>query len=366
MKRILLIGIAIFFHFAVCAEEIFKTIHPGRVFLVDNDGYFYVNSGNHSIAKYSPDGRLLLKMGQKGQGPSDIKRLGTAAINPVDKNIYVTELAGGNRWISTFSKEGKYLRELNCEMDWTKLISIPFIKFDRHGNFYLQLDRVNSRRHKDFRIGTLELKLVKFSPGGKKLKEIYSTKTDFFAEKGGKGNITIPFHNYMNWNIAGDKILVRENNSEFIHFFDLDGNLKKKISIPFEKEKVTQKDIDKWEEGIKSSRWGKEGIANGWLDLKFWKKRIPFPEYKPISGGHLFVDPRGNLYTMKYQGHYLNPLICAKINLSANEVSIFKFKQGESLLGIWKDYFFVMKWDGEENYIAVRRNEKEFMEKVVK
>jgi hypothetical protein len=366
MKKICLLFIAIFFHFLVSAEEIFKDIELGRIFVVDGEGCIFVDSGSHSIAKYSPSGKLLLEMGQKGEGPSDIKRLGWFAICPIDKSIYVTEMAGGNRWISKFSTDGRYLGELNCEIDWTKWHGTSFIQFDRKGDIYLQLERSIPRRCKDFTIGTIEKKLVKFSPKGKKLKEIFSMKTDFWAEKRGKGNITIPFHNYLYWNVYKDRVIVRESKNKFINLFDLEGNLQKKISAPFEKEKVTREDIDKWEERIKTSRWGKEGIANGWLDLNYWKKRLPFPEHKPISGDQMFIDSQGNLYNMKYQGHYSKPIVCARINLLTNKVTIFNFNQWERLLGIWKNYFFIMKWDGKEKYVVSKMDEKEFLKRTLK
>ena len=363
MKKIYLIFIAIFLQFIVSAEEILKDIETGRVFLMDTEGYIYVNSGSHSIAKYSPAGKLLLKMGQKGEGPSDIKRMGWFAINPIEKNIYVTEFLGGNKWLSKFSKEGKFMGEFNCEIDWKKWHGISFIQFDDDGNIYLQLERSIPRRYKDFTIGTMEKALVKFSTRGKKLKEIYKIKTDFWADKGGKGNITIPFHNYLYWKIYNDNIIVKECKKDYISIFDLEGNLKKKVFLPFKKEKVAKKDLDDWEEYLKSLSWVKKGVSEGWFDLKYWRSRLPFPEYKLVSGGQLYIDPHGYLYTMKYSGYKIAhsaPTTWAKINLSKYDVSIVFSNPREWPLCDWRDNLFIKKLDEDDNYVVVKVPEGQF------
>jgi hypothetical protein len=363
VKKIYFLLIAVLLHFMVSAEEILKGIVTGSIFLVDSKGYIYVNSGEHSIAKYSPTGTLLLKIGKKGEGPSDIKRLGWFAINPRDNNIYVTEFFGGNKWISKFSKDGKYLGDWKCEIDWKKWQALSYIKFDNNGNIYLKTIKSVTRRCKDFSIGTSENAVIKFSPQGKKLKEIYKFNSDIYAEKGGKGNITIPFNNSLYWTIYNGNIIVRESGDKFISIFDLEGNFKKKISLPFKREKVIREDIDKWEKRIKSSRWGKRGISEGWLDLEYWKKRLPFPKYKPVSAYQLYIDSHGNLYSMKYPGSTTTHAICAKIDLSNGDVSIVNFRPGEWLLGTWKNYFFIQKVDDDDDYVVVKIDEKEFFKR---
>ena len=43
---------------------------------MDSKGNTYSDYGNHQISKYSPEGKLLVRFGRKGEGPGDIKRLG--------------------------------------------------------------------------------------------------------------------------------------------------------------------------------------------------------------------------------------------------------------------------------------------------
>jgi hypothetical protein len=363
VKKIVCLLLIVSFQLIASAEEILKDIQVGGIFFVDSEGYFYTNSDEHSITRYSPTGELLLTIGKKGEGPSDIKRLGGFDINPLDNNIYVTEFYNGNKWISKFSTGGKYLGEWNCQLDWKKYEAIPNIKFDGKGNIYLKTSHSRSGQLKDFVIGNAEDTIINFSPQGKKLREIYHFKSDVYVEKGGKGNLTIPFNNNLYYTVYNDSIIVRESRDDFIQVFDLEGNLQKKISLPFRKEKVTQEDIDAWEKRIRTSAWGKRGMSEGWLDLDYWKKRLPFPDYKPVSGYPLYIDSQGNLYNMKYPGMDDTSIKCARINLTTGVTSIFNFKPGESLLAAWKNYLFIQKEDDNDDYVILKIDEKEFFKR---
>lgn len=366
MKKYVLLAIIIAFQLILSAEEIFKEIQVGGIFFVDSEGYIYTNSDWHSITRYSPSGKLLQTIGRAGEGPSDIKRLGWSCMNPIDKNIYIAESFGGNKWISKFSSDGKYLGELNCEIDWKKWQGISFIQFDDTGNIYLQLVRSIPMPKKDFTLLSEEAALVKFLPNGKLKKEIYKVCTDSFAEKGGKGNIRIPFGNYLHWNVYRDRIIINECKDEYISIFDLDGNFKEKMPLPFKKEKVTKNDLDAWEESLKSTDLVKKGTAEGWFDLKYWMSRLPFPKYKPVSAGQLYIDSHGSLYIMKASGSNLSSTgstTWAKINLSTGSASTIDSAPDEWLKAFWKDYVYITKVDEEDEYIVVKRNEGDFFKK---
>jgi hypothetical protein len=321
-----------------------------------------VDTSPHTISRYSPTGKFVRHIGQKGEGPGDIKRLGSFAINPLNETIYVTEFVNGNKWISRFSTDGKYLGDWKCELDRKGNSGLSVIKFDSNGNLYLQKTNFSFRPYRDFAIGTIENTIFKFSPEGKKLNVLYKFKADFNAEKGGKGNITIPYHNYLYWALFNDQLFIRESHSDSIAVFDTNGNAVKTIPLPFKKEKLREKDLDEWEERIKSTPFGKRGKAEGWLDLNYWRKQLPFPEYKPVSGRQLFFDSQGNLYSKKYEGY--KPIIntWARIHLKNNETSIVKFKPAERLLAIWHNDFIFLRQDREGNYMVIKINKKDIFQ----
>ena len=365
MKRYILFLFIVLLYGGLYAEESFKEVLLGRIFTLDQQGNMYVDSGEHSIAKYSPKGEFLLKMGQKGEGPGDIKRLGWFEINPLDNVIYVTEFLNGNKWVSRFSTGGKYLGEWKCTLDWQKYGAITCIQFDGEGNIYIQKVNPRSYRLKEFTVDSFDYQLLKYSPEGQLLKTIYTLSYDFSASKGGKGEVTIPFGNYLFWNIHKDNVIVRENTADYITIFDLDGNLKKKVPLPFKKEKVTKKDRDEWVEEMKSNDWVKKAIARGTYDLKYWRERLPFPEYKPVSGGSMFIDNQDNLYSRPYsQVEGAKYTTWAKINLDTYTLTLaYSPRRGGGLIKICTDFNYIFKRDAEGNAVLYKTDGDYFSSK---
>jgi hypothetical protein len=246
-QKLYLALVLIFLSVLLYPETVIKGIPLSRVFLIDTGGDIFVDNDINSVACYSADGKFKYKFGQAGEGPGDIKRMGWFAINPVDHHIYVTEFLEGNRWISVFTRDGKILATRKIALNWDECHGLSFIQFDSRGDMYVQSQKSVYRPLKDFSIGRWENRVLKFSSGGELIKDIYRMEQDFSADKGGKGNITIPFFNYLYWTIFEDKVIVRESINNYFSLFDREGNLIKKYSIPFKREKVTEKDIDEWE-----------------------------------------------------------------------------------------------------------------------
>lgn len=86
----------------------------GSIFFnTDEDGNFYVSdSDNNRILKYNPQGKYLLTIGRKGQGPGEFQSLSVPRFDK-DNNLYVTD--SGNRRISFFDKNGKFQRQIKMQ-----------------------------------------------------------------------------------------------------------------------------------------------------------------------------------------------------------------------------------------------------------
>jgi hypothetical protein len=360
----ILVFLFIFFSFSVFyfPETSVIDMIPGRNFIIDKQGNIFSDSNSHTIRKISPEGKLLLCMGRDGEGPSDIKRLGWFAINPVDSLIYVTEFTGGNKWISKFSTDGKYVGEWKCELDIKKYAGLSTIRFDNKGNGVIQTVRNFTKPFKGINVGSVENTLIKLSPAGKKINEFYKFNFDFYADVPGKGNITIPFGNYLFWTIWNDKIIIREQNDNQILVYSSNGTLEKRIPLPFQREKVTSEDLDDWENYLRTESDMKDAVKSGECDLKFWRKNIPFPDYKPVSGDTMFVDSHGNLFSRKYLGYKglgAKESIWAKIDLNTGKNTIIKFDAAYRLIYIWRNYFFFKYEDEDENVVIKKIDEKE-------
>jgi len=332
-------------------------ISTGREVFVDEKQNIYSHYGLYSIIKYSPKGKEVMRIGRKGEGPGDIKRIGWFAVNPLNKLLYVTEIRNGNRRVSMFSTDsGKYINNWKVDLNWNKWDGIPCIQFDYLGNVYIEVVRSIWRPYKSFSLGKLEKVVIKYSASGKKLKEFYRLKSDFMAEKRGKGQITIPYINYLYWKIDKDRFVIRENLKPFIYVFNLDGVLVKTLKLPFKKKLVTNEDLDNWEKGLKLYPNIKRGILEGWFDIKFWRKSLPFPKYKSICGGQLFFDSDGYLYSKKVSTGSNKKNIWAKIDINSEKIKLINFPKYR-LKFIKNNYFF---------FKTVNKNDEEIIVKIKK
>ena len=341
--------------FLLRSSEVILNIWAGREFLVYEKQYIYSHYSQYSVMKYSLEGEKILEIGRRGEGPGDIKRIGWFAINPLNKLLYVTEMANGNRRVSMFStSDGKYIDNWKFDFDWNKWEGIPNIQFDHHGNVYLETVRSVWRRHKSFSMGALEKVIFKYSPDGKNIKELYRLKSDFMAEKPGKGNITIPFCNYLYWRIDKERLIIRENLKPFIYVYDLNGVLVKTIKLPFKEQPFTEKDLDAWEKRLKSYPDIKKGIEEGWFDVKFWRKNLPHPEHKNISGEEMFFDSDGILYSKKHTEDQDKENIWAGIDIDSGKMELINFPANYKLKSINDNYFYFKTLNDDDEYIIVK------------
>ncbi len=328
----------------------FTGVPLGRNFIADESLNFYSDINEYQIVKYSSKGEELFRIGQKGEGPGDIKQLGWFTINPKDSLLYVTERANGNRRISVFSPEnGHFVRIWPCKLDWLNWDSISNIHCDQMGNIYVQAEKIHWRPNKNFSLGAIERVIIKYGHDGTKIKEMYRMQADFMAMLKGKGNVTIPDSNYLSWKVAGKFLIVRENNKQDIDIFFLNGDLYKTIRLPFEKVKITEDYKDIWAKNRLEYPSIKQGIREGWFDLKFWRKNLPFPKYKSISGDQMFVDSRNNLYSRKSPEYdTLDENIWAIINLDSGKIGVYTlpFKHRVRLI---KDHNFFLSTMNEDD-----------------
>ncbi len=363
MKTFLFFVFFCLFGTVVFPAEVIKDIFWGYGPLVfDNQGNMYFGYDAYSISKYSSDGKHLLKIGRKGEGPGDIKRMSSYAFNPKDNTIYITEYYNGNRRVSRFTTDGKFSGIWNVEIDWSKYNIVSEIDFDKEGNILLTALKRTPRRYKDFTLTNVVYDLLKFSPGGKFLKRIYTFNEDFDAAKPGNFQVTIPFQNAVSWIVYQDKIIVKEISGDVIHVFSPDGELEKEISFPIKKEKVTEKDLDAWEKRLKSLPSIKKIMAMGKADINYWRKSLPFPKYKPNSSWRMVTDSKGNLFVRENTRYKKKDPVWFKVNLQTGKIDTLKFKPGEELCRIRNGYFFLYKIieeEGEEIETIIKIKEKD-------
>ena len=89
-------------------EDEGELISPGQV-LEGPDGNIYVSDyRDYFIKVYSPQGKFLRKMGGKGEGPGEIKRMGKFGFTWNKKYLFFTEFFNGHPWITLMHLSGQF------------------------------------------------------------------------------------------------------------------------------------------------------------------------------------------------------------------------------------------------------------------
>lgn len=124
-----------------------KGIKGAHHLKIDHDGFVWIaDIGNHVVEKYTPEGKLLLTIGQKGKAGRDTQHLNRPCDMALDRNgdVYIAD-GYGNARVIVFDKDGKFLRE------WGELGSgkgqfsiVHAIALDSKGRLYVA-DRNNVR-----------------------------------------------------------------------------------------------------------------------------------------------------------------------------------------------------------------------------
>lgn len=122
----------------------FKTPHGLRI---DTDGNVWIaDMANHLVQKFTPDGKLLLKLGQKdkpGLGADQFNKPADTAVGP-DGDLYVADGYGNSR-IAKFSKDGKFIKDWGMKGKGPSEFNIPHVVFLDSANRVVVGDRENLR-----------------------------------------------------------------------------------------------------------------------------------------------------------------------------------------------------------------------------
>ncbi len=352
------------FHTGIFPAEVIKDIMWGRGALVfDHQENFYLGYDSHSVTKYSPTGKMLLRIGRKGSGPGDVKRISSYAFNPKDKYLYITEYYNGNRWVSRFNTDGAFAGPLKFEMDWQKYDVVSSIQFDADGNVFFQAHkRENRRMNNNINMGHAHYYILKFSAEGKFLKTFHTLSIDYDAEKRGNFQVTIPYQNGIGWVVSQGKLIVKETAGNSLTVYSPAGSIEKKITLPFKREKLTEKDLDLWEAHMKELPFVKKMRAMGRADVGFWRDHLPFPKYKPNSTDWMLADGKGNVYIQESTEYTEKDAAWFRVNLETGKTTTLNFKPGEILCLIRNGYYYIYKViddDGDEVETITKLKESE-------
>ena len=253
---------------------------------VDKEGNIYVSdSGNHRVQKFDKNGKYLLTIGKKGQGPGEFKLPTYIQIDENAGNIYVNN---ESRKIIIFDKEGKYIDK-------------DIIFEEGLNDFYL--DSTMNVWGKFFWPGYHSLKKV--NPSGeveKKLTEVPFSFNRITLKKSKIGNMGYGLSLFITHGYEYDVFLSEIDGNTFIYgnseqyelnIVDNEGNILFVVQKDEPYNNFTGKEKDKAEYDVK-----KEIASKGYLSPNI---SLKFPEYMPFYYS-LFTDCKGRVYVQKTPG----------------------------------------------------------------
>lgn len=245
-------------------------------FNTDGDGNFYVSDMETlRIQKYSPEGKYLLTIGRKGQGPGEFRSLSVVRFDK-DDNLYICDVTG--RKISFFSKKGEFLKQINMPGAYENLYINS--KGLMVSSKYEQVPADNALTM----FSTYELFNEEFTP----LAELHKIKREIALPGRDLSSRAQIMANMINLLVYQPQEFLTLARNDFIYLghpekyeiniFSPEGKLVKKITRDYEPVPVVKKDIKNFEEDISQE----EDFISAPEDFR--KKvfqLIKYPRYKP-------------------------------------------------------------------------------------
>lgn len=254
-------------------------------FNTDADGNFYVSDMETlRIQKYSPEGKYLLTIGSRGQGPGEFQSLSMVRFDK-DGNLYIGDITG--RKISFFSKDGEFLKQIKMPGSYENIYINS--KGLMVATKYEQVPAENTLTM----FSSFELLDQEFT----RLAELYKIKREIeLPGKDLSSRIQI-MANMINLMVFQPQQFLTLARDDFIYFgypnkyeiniFSPQGKLMKKITRDYDPIPVVKKDIQNFEQEMSQNETFESAPED------FRKKifqLIKYPKYKPAYQGFTLVQ----------------------------------------------------------------------------
>jgi len=254
-------------------------------FNTDEEGNFYVSDLEAlRIQKYDPEGKFLLTMGRKGQGPGEFQSLSVVRFDQ-DGNLYVGDIT--SKKVIFFSKEGEFLKEIKMPGAYENIFinskgQVVALKYERvPSENALVMNSIFELLDQDFTTSA----------------ELYRIKREIELPGKDTSSIIQIMANMINLMVFQPQQFLTLAPNDFIYFgypnkyeisiFSPEGKLAKKITREYEPIPVRKKDRKYFEELISQN----EAYKNAPEDYrKKLFQLIEYPEYKPAYQGFTLIQ----------------------------------------------------------------------------
>lgn len=255
---------------------------------------FVTDSSTHTVFHFSPNGDLLAKFGQKGQGPGDLFRPGDISI--LDGKYLVIGNYASQRCISLFDFTGKFIKSVRTNHS---VFSPIALKNNKIAYLYYRYENTTN----SFRTRLSNVVIKNISDGSEiKVDTLKIPDNSLIRDKNGRGGVQMD-------NLIGKAIIARTSkgnllvgasNSPEIKIYSEKGQLKKTFNLDFKPLPATTDYINKYRH-YKLSRLRSSKSKAHMADI------LKKASFKNLFGDHLpyyyeiLVDTEGNILVFKWQ-----------------------------------------------------------------
>lgn len=224
-----------------------------RQLVMDSEGYIYVaDPGNHRIAVFNPEGVFERSFGQEGQGPGDLFDPGWIHLH--NDILIIPDSPRGRT--SLFKTDGTFLDVLSYPRAGYRLRRLDKTST---GNLVLQ----QSRQLQDSEKEQWGERIIALSPSGDTLsvidsplvtlaKMVNAERTVFVQSSQSFARRTLPTPSYLHYTGYGqatffpdrEQILISSGEEPFIDWYNVDGEIVKRIHLDLPEQSVTKEERD--------------------------------------------------------------------------------------------------------------------------
>ncbi|SIR02936.1 NHL repeat-containing protein, partial [Pontibacter lucknowensis] len=266
-------------------KSVLQDYYGYSITLDQHNNLYIVGDTSAVVAKFSPEGKLLLKFGSFGNGPGQLSAPSAVAVDN-DGNIYVADT--GNKRVQKFSSKGTLLQIINVNHGAQQTdTDVKDIALDADGNIYV----IDSYVHHN---------VLKYSAEGKLLvdfKQVNAAKKPHYYPMSiaihDSGEIYVAYrasHTIIVYNTDGSYL--REIYHEFSDDVD-DFLYGEKISIALDREGNVYAADFRWD-GSKVIMYTKNGDF-----LQVWGNLYRTQELALDDAGNVYVLDKGHPYVYK-------------------------------------------------------------------
>ena len=330
-----------------------QLVYPGKIVEGPDKNIYIYDRLDAFIKVFSPQGKMIRKIGGKGEGPGQVKRADGLdfGFTPDGDKLYFTEYFTGHKWITFTNLQGILKGTLKYKIKG--FFGVTEARIQDSDTIYMQVERLGkTERIKDVYYSYYLSEIVVIDKSGNQtssvLKKEHPERISFIKRGGDKA---IPFTPGFMWAVTknGNVIFTNGTGNE-LEVYNRAGKLKKRIIVPVpEPEKVTKEDIIQWRDSIKEIYKNKN---------KSWYKRFgsviekytrSIFKFKPVILG-MSLTPAGNiLLTCRAKEKDKFKYVLTKINGKLITESVSKFHR----IQISENYiFFVRISEDEESEIS--------------